>query len=127
MYIFLCEDSIDGIFTGIYDAWASKYGHKNIQLCINDTITYELFSEYIMVSPDSEKSEKVGRTIIARLGMEVYQDILQAILAHDDKKRKSSRTKPTAFTVHSYMDFLYRMVIGFYRLWAILILQESLS
>ena len=87
MHIFLCEDSIDGIFTGIYDAWASRYGHKNIKLCINDTITYELFSEYITVTPDSEKSEKVGRTIIARLGMEVYQDILQAVLAHDDKKK----------------------------------------
>lgn len=87
MHIFLCEDSIDGIFTGIYDAWASRYGHKNIKLCINDTITYELFSEYITVTPDSEKSKKVGRTIIARLGMEVYQDILQAVLAHDDKKK----------------------------------------
>ena len=87
MHIFLCEDSIDGIFTGIYDAWASRYGHKNIKLCINDTITYELFSEYITVTPDSEKSKKVGRTIIARLGMEVYQDILQAVLTHDDKKK----------------------------------------
>lgn len=93
MHIFLCEDSIDGIFTGIYDAWASRYGHKNIKLCINDTITYELFSEYITVTPDSEKSEKVGRTIIARLGMEVYQDILQAVLAHDDKKKNEHPDK----------------------------------
>lgn len=93
MHIFLCEDSIDGIFTGIYDAWASRYGHKNIKLCINDTITYELFSEYITVTPDSEKSKKVGRTIIARLGMEVYQDILQAVLAHDDKKKNEHPDK----------------------------------
>lgn len=93
MHIFLCEDSIDGIFTGIYDAWASRYGHKNIKLCINDTITYELFSEYITVTPDSEKSEKVGCTIIARLGMEVYQDILQAVLAHDDKKKNEHPDK----------------------------------
>lgn len=93
MHIFLCEDSIDGIFTGIYDAWACRYGHKNIKLCINDTITYELFSEYITVTPDSEKSKKVGRTIIARLGMEVYQDILQAVLAHDDKKKNDHPDK----------------------------------
>ena len=93
MHIFLCEDSIDGIFTGIYDAWASRYGHQNIKLCINDTITYELFSEYITVTPDSEKSEKVGRTIIARLCMEVYQDILQAVLAHDDKKKNEHPDK----------------------------------
>lgn len=101
--------------------------HKNIKLCINDTITYELFSEYITVTPDSEKSKKVGRTIIARLGMEVYQDILQAVLPMMIRKRMIIRTKPTAFTVHSYMDFLYLMVIGFYRLLANLILQESLN
>ena len=93
MHIFLCEDSIDGIFTGIYDAWASRYGHKNIKLSINEAITYELFSEYITVTPDSEKSEKVGRTIIARLGMEVYQDILQAVLAHDEKKKNEQPDK----------------------------------
>ena len=93
MHIFLCEDSVDGIFTGIYDAWASRYGHKNIKLSINEAITYELFSEYITVTPDSEKSEKVGRTIIARLGMEVYQDILQAVLAHDEKKKNEQPDK----------------------------------
>ena len=26
MYIFQCEDSLDGIFTAIYDAWDSGYG-----------------------------------------------------------------------------------------------------
>lgn len=87
MHIFLCEDSIDGIFTGIYNAWTSKYGHQNTKLCINDTITYELFSEYITVTPDAVKSQKVGRTIQSRLGLKVYQEILQAVLAHDDKHK----------------------------------------
>ena len=32
MHIFLCEDSIDGIFTGIYDAWASRVGHDRVKL-----------------------------------------------------------------------------------------------
>ena len=32
MYIFLCEDSLDGIFSGVYDAWASGYGHANVTL-----------------------------------------------------------------------------------------------
>ena len=32
MYIFLCENSLEGIFTGIYDACASRLGHKNIRI-----------------------------------------------------------------------------------------------
>ena len=32
MYVFVCEDNIDGIFTAIYDAWASHFGHKNIYI-----------------------------------------------------------------------------------------------
>ena len=30
--VFQCEDSTDGIFTGIYDAWDSRVGHRNVKL-----------------------------------------------------------------------------------------------
>ncbi len=53
MYVFQCEDSIDGILTGIYDAWASRYGHKNIQLSSDQSGTLTLFSEYIPVKTES--------------------------------------------------------------------------
>lgn len=86
MYIFLCENTIEGIFTGVYDAWASKYGHQNIRLSLNLPDTYELFQEYITVIPDAKKSSSVGRTICERFGIPVYQDICQAILATDTKK-----------------------------------------
>ena len=26
MYVFICEDSLEGIFTGVYDACASRLG-----------------------------------------------------------------------------------------------------
>lgn len=81
MYTFICEDSIDGIFTGIYDASASKYGHRNITLTCEKLSNYELFHEYIIVTPDSEKSQKVGSTIMERFGFETFQYICQAILA----------------------------------------------
>ena len=35
MYVFLCEDSPEGIFTGVYDAWESRLGHNNISLQIH--------------------------------------------------------------------------------------------
>ncbi len=68
MYIFLCEDNIDGIFTGIYDAWASKYGHANISLTTCPPDNYVLFCEYITVQTDYGKSQKVARTLQKCLG-----------------------------------------------------------
>lgn len=81
MYVFQCEDSIDGIFTGVYDAWASRLGHKNIRLssCKNENLT--LFSEYIPVCTDFKKSRKVSRTLILRLGTGFYETVCSSAMA----------------------------------------------
>lgn len=84
MYIFLCEDSIDGIFTGIYDAWASRYGHSNVCLTTHTPVNYTLFDEYITVVPDTEKSCKVGNTLKRRLGSETYAHICDAASALEE-------------------------------------------
>ena len=34
MTVFLCEDSVCGILTGVYDAWDSKKGHANVKLAL---------------------------------------------------------------------------------------------
>lgn len=78
MYVFLCEDSIDGIFTGVYDAWASRYGHANVSLTTCEPDNYTLFCEYISVKTDYEKSKKVARTLLNRLGEETYTELCQA-------------------------------------------------
>ena len=44
--IFQCEDSTEGIFTGVYDAWASRLGHGNVKLEAGTGHEMELFSEY---------------------------------------------------------------------------------
>ena len=66
MQIFLCEDSVDGIFTGVYDAWASGLGHDNVRLLAGDEESVrqaELFCEYRVIRPDPDKAEKVLRTV----------------------------------------------------------------
>lgn len=95
MYVFQCEDSIDGILTGVYDAWASHYGHKNIQLTANRSGDILLFMEYIIVKADFEKSQKVARTLIRRLGMEFYETICKCAMA-DGNCRKLSMDKANA-------------------------------
>ncbi len=66
--VYICDGTIDGIFTAIYDAWASKYGHKNIKLMEQEQLeTMELFCEYVEVITDREKAEKVAGTIPDRI------------------------------------------------------------
>lgn len=86
--IFLCEDTIEGVFSGIYDAWDSKRGHAlcKIQLGVDN---YELFCEYIMVKTDEEKAWKVSKTICERLGYEVYQNLCRAIASFDHEKAEA--------------------------------------
>ena len=66
MVLFICEDSIDGIFTGVYDAWASRLGHSNVGLRVQGQMNLELFAEYQEVQTDPAKAEKVARSIRAK-------------------------------------------------------------
>ena len=102
MYTFICENSIEGVFTGVYDAWASKYGHKNIRLITGNVDNYELFQEYITVTPHTVKSQKVARTLIKRFGPKVYEDICLAILSNELTARKHGLDKA---------DCIYRTIL----------------
>ena len=96
MYIFICEDSIDGIFSGVYDAWASRYGHTNISLTTKFPDNYSLFCEYITVETDYEKSAKVARTLQNRMGEETYSELCQAACALEYTGRKKMLDKADA-------------------------------
>ena len=50
--IFQCEDSMEGILTGVYDAWASRVGHDRVKLEAGPDHEMELFSEYRRVETD---------------------------------------------------------------------------
>ena len=86
MTVFECEDSSDGIFTGIYDAWASRLGHANVRLQLQGMHTLELFTQYRQVVPDAGKAEKVARTIRRKMGEESYQIIFRAAMAKSGEK-----------------------------------------
>ena len=88
MYIFICEDNLDGILTGIYDAWAFKIqnkdlSHDDIRLASREPENYELFSDYIHVESSTEKAEKVSRTLYGKLGSEFYEAIVYAALSRE--------------------------------------------
>ena len=102
MYTFICENSIDGIFTGVYDAWASRFGHRNVRLTTKEPANYELFQEYITVATSDIKSRKVARTLWQRLGAAVYESLCQAILADEQTAGRSRLDKA---------DCIYRTIV----------------
>ena len=67
-YIFICDDSLEGIFSGVYTAWEARVGHENVELRTWEPENLELFCEYIHVDTEMEKAEKVLRTMKSRLG-----------------------------------------------------------
>lgn len=83
--IFQCENSIDGIFTGIYQAWSSGYGHANVKIeeqCENNNYSnIELFSEYIIVRTDFDKAVKVSDSIKAKISEEAYEMVCRVALS----------------------------------------------
>lgn len=87
--IYRCEDSIDGIFTAVYNAWASQYGHDYIKIEVlneDQPVNMELFSEYISVNTDTEKSKKVARSIRQKISVQAYEMVIQAGLSNDVRK-----------------------------------------
>ena len=88
--IFQCEDSMEGILTGVYDAWASRVGHDRVKLEAGPDHEMELFSEYRRVETDGEKAEKVAGTIRRRMGQNCWESIYQATLAEGEGKSGGS-------------------------------------
>lgn len=98
-HIYLCEDSIEGIFTAIYTAWASGYGHANNYIQINDEREMQLFSEYIIVVPDPTLSMKVTNSIRNKIGHDAYRFVYHMVVSNVKEKA----------------DIIYRfMILGFH-------------
>uniref|UniRef100_UPI003FEF6B87 TIGR03915 family putative DNA repair protein n=1 Tax=Roseburia sp. TaxID=2049040 RepID=UPI003FEF6B87 len=107
MYVFVCEDSPEGIFTGVYDACASRLGHKNIRLTTGEPENYELFSEYRTVTPSVEKTAKVVRTLNERFGREFYEAIYQTAMAREFPYKPGASHKPAM----DKADAIYRTIL----------------
>ena len=66
--VLLCEDSPEGIFSAIYTAYEKKLSPNYTKIELLPGEDYQLFTEYIPVSCDTEKAKKVKRTIDKRFG-----------------------------------------------------------
>ncbi|MBQ9119175.1 MAG: TIGR03915 family putative DNA repair protein [Lachnospiraceae bacterium] len=100
--VYQCENSIEGILSGIYQAWSKAYGHKYIRLSVPDleeSANLEFFCEYFEVTPIPEQAEKVAGTIRNRISVKVYETMIHALLSNRPDKA----------------DAVYHMLVGAFR------------
>lgn len=98
----ICEDSLEGIFTGIYDAYALREGHTHLHIQVGEEENLRLFSIYVHIIPDSVKTDKVARTLKERLGEHVYHTLCRAAAScYPDKGEAVYRTVVDALTAGS--------------------------
>lgn len=88
-YYLICEDSLEGIFTGIYDAYLKKKPHEQVHLCVGEEENYRLFAVYEECRPDETKAMKVARTIGRKLGTEAYMSICRALASPEADKAEA--------------------------------------
>ena len=43
-FYLICEDSLEGVFTGIYNAYLMKKPHSRIHICVGAQENYRLFA-----------------------------------------------------------------------------------
>ena len=84
--VYVCNDGITGIFSGIYDAWKTKLDQDKLGIVLNGCINQELFCEYVECEENEKKAIAVEKLIKNHLGYEAYWDIYHAVLSNDAEK-----------------------------------------
>lgn len=83
--VYVCHDTIIGIFSAIYDAWRESRDSE-AGIALRGFVTPQLFCEYREVEETEKKSIAVERLIQKNLGYNSYWDIYHALLSDDGEK-----------------------------------------
>lgn len=81
MVVVICKNTIESIYSGIYQAYEMKCDPADTRLALEEEYEPELFDECIEVSPDPEKAAKVKRTLHREFGRENTRYLSYALVA----------------------------------------------
>lgn len=84
--IYVCTDTVTGIFSGIYDAWRAGGEEDACSIALRGALEQQLFCEYVETEETERKAVAVEAMIKKNLGRLVYWDIYHASLAADADK-----------------------------------------
>lgn len=86
LHVYLCEDNPEGILSGIYDAWTSRYGHSHNYIQINSDINCNMFYEYFEVTTDIEKADSITHSIRTNISSQFYYFVESCLLSNDKSR-----------------------------------------
>lgn len=84
--VFICSDTVTGIFSAIYDAWKLMPQPGEAGIALRGRVEQELFCDYIEVEENAKKAASVEKLIKKHLGNEAYGNLYQAMLSYDERK-----------------------------------------
>ena len=84
--IYVCNDSEEGIFSAIYDAWKTGLGEEMLGIALKGAVEPEFFCEYVEVQESHKKMVAVQNLIRRHLGKDASWNIYHAILSQDTQK-----------------------------------------
>ena len=87
MIVYRCEDSVESIYTAVYQAYEERRNHRDTILCLTDDPV--LFGEDVEVKADSEKTRRVMNTLMRRFGLENSRHLAMALASEDEEKAQA--------------------------------------
>ncbi len=87
MWVYQCEDSLEGVFTAIFRAYEDHADHRDTWIRTDRELM--LFGEYISVETDLQRAEKVFRTLRRRFGQQDYEALLMALATPEPDKAQA--------------------------------------
>ncbi len=84
--VYVCSDTITGIYSAIYDAWKDRQSEETCKVALKHALEQELFCKYRQVEETEHKAQAVENLIKKHLGRRVYWDLYHAALSHDAQK-----------------------------------------
>ncbi len=82
MVVLICKDNMEGIYSGIYQAYEMHCDPADTRLMIDGEYEPEFFMEYREIVPDRAKAVKVRRTLIREFGEENSRKLSFALLSN---------------------------------------------
>lgn len=82
--IYQCENTVDGVLSAVYDAGLSGYGHEYIRIQpvpAGEAVELSLFSEYVPVKSDGEKSRRVVEAVRNKISPQAYSFVMAAVVS----------------------------------------------
>lgn len=87
--ILICEDSMEGIFTAVYQVYAWKLDRETVFLQLGEEGNFRLFAQYRKVEPEAVLAGKVARTVLRDMGEDSYWDICCMLSSESEEKAQA--------------------------------------